>query len=144
MTETTIRELETDAEWREAFPVMAQLRPHLDEAAYLEYVAAMHEDGYRLFALSADDEIVSVAGVVIRLNMYDGRHLWVHDLVTDADHRSAGHGLELLTFLKDWAAQQDCERIALSSGVQREDAHRFYEERADMDRASYVYKDSLD
>ena len=140
MTESTIHELTTEEAWREAFPVMAQLRTHLTEDAYLEYLREMTADGYHLFALSVDDAIVSLAGIGVQLNMYYGRHVWVYELVTDADHRSAGHGAELLSFVETWAAENGCELVALSSGLEREAAHRFYEERAGMERASYVFK----
>lgn len=143
MTESKVHELTTEDEWEDAYPVMVQLRTHLDRDTYLASLRAMADDGYRLFAVSTEDGIVSLAGLVIRVNMYYGRHVWVHELVTDADHRSEGHGLELLSFVEDWAREHDCELVALSSGLQREDAHRFYEERADMDRASYVYKQPL-
>lgn len=144
MGEREIRELATEAEWLDAFPVMNQLRTHLDDETYLEYVREMADDGYRLFAASVDGDVVSVAGVVVRLNMYDGRHVWVNDLVTDADRRSEGHGLALLSFVEDWARERGCENVVLSSGLQRTDAHRFYEERAGMERASYVYKQRLE
>lgn len=138
-----IRELETVREWRDAFPLMRELRTHLDEEAYLAYLREMTADGYRLFAGSVDDEIVALAGAGVEVNMYDGRHLWVYELVTDPGHRSEGYGGELLSFLETWARGQDCETIALSSGLQRTAAHRFYEERADMERASYVFRRSL-
>ena len=143
MTESTITELTSEDEWLDAYPVMAQLRTHLDEDSYLAYLREMDEDGYHLFALRTDEGIVSLAGLVIRLNMYYGRHVWVHELVTDEDHRSEGYGLELLSFVEDWAEEHECELVALSSGLQRDDAHRFYEERAEMEPASYVFKQSL-
>ena len=143
MTEPTINELTSEDEWLDAYPVMVQLRTHLDKESYLTYLREMAEDGYRLFALTSDDGIVSVAGLVVRVNMYYGRHVWVHELVTDADHRSEGYGLELLSFVKDWAEEHGCELVALSSGLQRDDAHRFYEERAGMEPASYVFKQSV-
>ncbi|ELZ09186.1 MULTISPECIES: GNAT family N-acetyltransferase [Natrialba] len=143
MAKTKVHELETEAEWLGAFPVMSQLRTHLNEDSYLDYLREMTDDGYRLFAVSVDDEIVSLAGVGIQVNMYYGRHVWVYELVTDADHRSKGHGMKLLSFIEDWAEERNCELVALSSGLQREDAHRFYEERAGMERASYVYKQPL-
>jgi GNAT superfamily N-acetyltransferase len=141
---TQIRELVTEAEWIEAFPVVSQLRNHLDEAAYLDYLERMTANGYRLFGLFADGDLAAVAGVDILTNMYYGRHLWVFDLVTDADHRSKGFGERLLRYLEGWAADRGCEKIALSSGLQRDAAHRFYEERADMDRVSYVFTTDLD
>jgi GNAT superfamily N-acetyltransferase len=141
---TQIRELVTEAEWLDAFPVVSQLRTHLDQAEYLEYIERMTANGYRLFGLFADGELVAVAGVDILTNMYYGRHLWVFDLVTDADHRSKGFGERLLRYLEGWAEDRGYEKIALSSGLQRDAAHRFYEERADMDRVSYVFTTDLD
>ena len=144
MTDREFRELSTEAEWREAYPVMVQLRTHLDEASFLDYVREMADDGYRLFAAVVDDEVVSVAGVTTLLNMYDGRHAYVYDLVTDADRRSEGHGLALLSFVEDWARERGYDNVVLTSGLQRTDAHRFYEERAEMERASYVYRQPLE
>ncbi|WP_129114240.1 GNAT family N-acetyltransferase [Halegenticoccus tardaugens] len=149
MTETEIRELKTEPEWRAAFPVMRQLRTHLDADEFVSLVRGMRGDGYRLFALAAegddagDREVVALVGVGISTNMYHGRHAWVYELVTDADHRSKGYGGRLLSFVEEWAAKEGCERLALSSGLQRADAHRFYEERAEMDRASYVFTKPL-
>jgi GNAT superfamily N-acetyltransferase len=144
MTHRRIHELTTEAEWLDACPVMVQLRTHLDEDDYLDYMREMTADGYRLFAASVDGEVVALAGVGVEVNMYDGRHAWVYDLVTDADRRSEGHGLALLSFVDEWAAGNGCDLVALSSGIEREDAHRFYENRAGMERTSYVYKRTLD
>jgi GNAT superfamily N-acetyltransferase len=144
MSDVEIRELESRAEWVEAFPIMRQLRTHLDEDKYLAYLEQMTADGYRLFGLFAGDELAALAGVNIMTNMYYGRHLWVFELVTDADHRSRGFGKQLFDHLVEWATAQGCEKVALSSGVQRERAHGFYEDHVEMDRASYVYTLDLD
>ena len=144
MSEPEIVELDSSAEWREAFPVMQQLRTHLNEETFVEYVAEMQADGYRLFALRVVEDIVALAGVRLATNMYYGRHLWVDELVTDEAHRSEGYGARLLSFLENWAAERECELLALSSGLQRTDAHRFYEETAGMDQVSYIYSQSLD
>lgn len=144
MTDPSIVELETPDEWRDVFPVMVQLRPHLDEDQFVEYVTRMREEEYRLFALQRAGETVALTGVRTATNMYYGYHCFVDELVTDEAHRSQGHGLTLLRFLEEWAAERGCETLALSSGLQRTDAHRFYEEKAAMDRVSYVYTQSLD
>ncbi len=144
MSEPTIRELSSEEEWLDAFPVMKQLRTHLDEGTYLRYLEEMTADGYRLFGLFSDGEPAALAGIGIETNMYYGRHLWVYELVTDSTHRSKGFGERLFEYLSDWAEEKGCERIALSSGLRREDAHRFYEERAGMERASYVFTLGLD
>jgi len=144
MSDVEIRELESKREWLDAFPLVKQLRTHLDEAQYLEYLEQMTADGYRLFGLFADGDLAALAGADILTNMYYGRHLWVFELVTDPDHRSKGFGRQLFEHLVGWAEDRGCERIALSSGLQRERAHRFYEDHVEMDRASYVFTRELD
>ena len=139
MSEPTIRELDTRDEWRDAFPVMKQLRTHLDEGAYLQYLDEMTANGYRLFGLFSEGELAALAGVGIETNMYYGRHLWVYELVTDSAHRSKGFGERLVRYLREWAEKRGCEKLALSSGLQRTDAHRFYEDRIGMEKASYVF-----
>ncbi|MFC7058232.1 hypothetical protein [Halovenus salina] len=80
MSDVTIRELESQAEWIDAFPLMKQLRTHLDENQYLDYLEQMSADGYRLFGLFSGDELAALAGVDILTNMYYGRHLWVFEV----------------------------------------------------------------
>ncbi len=139
-----IRELTTEPEYRTAFPVIRQLRDHLSESAYLEHLEAMRSEGYRLFALYVEDAIVSVAGVAVRTNFYNGRHLFVYDLVTREAHRSEGHGARLMQFVESWARDHGCEALSLESGLWREDAHRFYDEELNMEKYCYTFKKELD
>jgi len=37
-----------------------------------------------------------------------------------------GYGAELLEYVHNWAADNDCVAVELESGLWREDAHRFY------------------
>lgn len=143
MVDASIVELETEEEWLQGLPVLKQLRTHLTETSLLNYRTKMQVEGYRLFAATVADELVSLAGVIIRTNFYDGRHVYVYDLITDAEHRSRGHGLHLLEFVTEWGRDNDCETVTLASGLERTDAHRFYEERTGMDRSDYVFKKSI-
>ena len=139
----TIVELRTEAEWREAFPVMRELRMHLDETGFLALLAVMMPAGYRLLAAREGDRIVAVAGIAVRTSLHHGRHVWVYDLVTTADARSRGYGRALLSAIEDLGRHEDCETIALSSGLQRTDAHRFYEKHMGYERASYSFRKAL-
>ena len=123
-----VRRVETDAERAEVFPVLAELRSHLDREEFEVLYAEMAAEGYRLFAgYDDDDEVVAVAGVTVSTNFYLGKHAYVYDLVTTADRRSEGHGRRLLEFVHEWAADRGCAAVELESGLWREDAHRFYE-----------------
>jgi len=86
----------------------------------------MAEEGYQLFAGYVNDEPIAVAGVTISTNFYLGRHAYVYDLVVDENNRSKGYGAELLEYVHNWAADNDCVAVELESGLWREDAHRFY------------------
>lgn len=144
MAPNEITELTTADELRAAFSIVRQLRDHLTRDQYDEYLDEMRESGYRLFAVFEEGNIVAVAGVVIRTNFYNGRHLFVCDLVTDKNHRSEGYGERLMQFLTQWARDRDCESLTLESGLWRDNAHRFYQERLDMDRYCYTFKKQLD
>jgi GNAT superfamily N-acetyltransferase len=139
-----VRELTTDDEFVEAFPVMNELRTDLmNVEEYRKTLDAMRTGGYRLFAAVDGDRYVALAGVAIRTNFYYGRFLYVYDLITSESERSKGHGKLLLDHLEQLARADGCQTIALSSGVQRKDAHRFYEEKMGYDRPSYVFKKEL-
>ncbi|AGK52862.1 GNAT family N-acetyltransferase [Bacillus sp. 1NLA3E] len=144
MNTLTIKELQSRNEIIEAFPIMKQLRTHLDESSYLELVIdAQEKDRYKIFALLDDDEIVAVTGFKPMITLYYGRFVWVCDLVTNANKRSKGYGEKLLTYVHEWAKENNYESVALSSGLQRTDAHHFYEDRMNYDKVSYVFKASL-
>ena len=139
-----IKELKSRKEIIEAFPIMKQLRTHLDESTYLELVmAAQENDRYKMFALLDGNEIVAVTGFKPMITLSSGRFIWICDLVTDTNIRSKGYGEKLLTFVHEWAKENNYESVSLSSRLHRTDAHRFYEDKMKYAKASYVFKTSL-
>lgn len=138
-----IQELNSEQEWLQAYPVMNQLRTHLDEPTYIETLREMKSQGYRLFAFIEEGNVRAVTGIIPLTSLYYGRYIWVHDLVTDTQERSKGFGDKLLSFIQQWAKAEGFDVVALSSGLQRQDAHRFYEEKMDFDKTSFVFKKNL-
>jgi GNAT superfamily N-acetyltransferase len=135
-----IKELQTKQEILDAFPVMKHLRTHLDEHSYLELVnEARQKEGYRLFALYKDEKIVAATGFMPMITLYNGRFIWVCDLVTEPSERSKGYGEKLLSFVHQWSEENGYKIVSLSSGVQRVKAHRFYEEKMGYDKVSYIF-----
>lgn len=117
---------ETDDEIRSCFPVMSELRPHLEAESFVSTVREMEEEGYRLASLTVDGRVVCVAGFRFETRLWCGRILYVDDLVTTAAERSRGYGEAVLDWLKEAARAAGCAELHLDSGVQRTDAHRFY------------------
>jgi GNAT superfamily N-acetyltransferase len=141
MKDYKIVELLTDADLIDGFPVMKQLRSHLEEQAYLDIVKeARQMEGYRQFALHENESIVAVIGFQPMITLYYGKYIWICDLVTDSSVRSKGYGEELLSFVQDLVRDEGYQTVALSSGLQREEAHRFYEDKMGYDKVSFVFK----
>lgn len=138
-----IVELESVSELRQAFPLIQQLRPYLDEERYFDLLADMIPEGYRMFAARQGEALLAVAGILVTANLYHGRHVWVSDLVTDESVRSRGVGTRLLAYIESFARERGCNRVSLASGFPRTEAHRFYEERMGYERVSYIFTKQL-
>jgi len=117
----------TDAEITACYPAMRDLRPHIAEDQFLSRVRSQETSGYRLAFAQAPDGVVAVAGFRLCENLAWGRFLYVDDLVTLPIHRSKGYGAGLLSWLMEYAAKEGCLQLHLDSGIQRKEAHRFYE-----------------
>lgn len=128
MDQESIRVAHSSAEIDGCYPVMSQLRPSYSPESFRARVREQQARGYVLAFLEHGTRVVAVAGYQIRETLIDGRFLHVDDLVTDEDHRSRGYGAKLLMWLRKEAQAHGCRSLQLDSGVQRSDAHRFYEQ----------------
>jgi len=108
-----------------AEPVHRQLRDKLP-ADYRGRLTEIFATGGRLVLTVEGDRVLGLALWRVVDNTYEGRRLYVDDLVTDAACRSRGVGHGLLAWLEMTAGRLGCAVLALDSGVQRGDAHRFY------------------
>jgi GNAT superfamily N-acetyltransferase len=115
-----------EQEWlSRAEPVHRQLRDGLP-ADYAGRLRAVFANGGRMSVATEAQAVRGVAVWRVIENTYEGRRLYVDDLVTDAAHRSRGIGRALLRHLEQHARNMQCNVLALDSGTQRTDAHRFY------------------
>ena len=122
-----IRNAESPAEIMQCFPIVTELRPHLSRDDFPSLVRRLSEStGFRL-AYVSDPEIKAVAGYRMAEWMYSGKYLEIEDLITTGAERSKGYGSALFQWLVVQAERNRCKQLRLVSGVQRSDAHRFYE-----------------
>ncbi len=129
---------ETEEQIRLCYPVVHQLRTHLSESDFVRQVREQQGVGYQLAYLAISGRPVAVAGFRLTQCLAWGRFLYVDDLVTLASQRSRGHGAELLRWLQARARAAGCSQLHLDSGVEKRDAHRFYE-REGMEKSSFHY-----
>lgn len=116
----------TEQELNEAGRVLLQLRTGFELEELLQQVREQQQEGYQLAIAVLDEQVIGVAGFVINRKLAWGKHIYVDDLVTHADHRSTGAGKALMNWLRAYGREQGCEQLHLDSGVQRFGAHRFY------------------
>ncbi len=57
---------------------------------------------------------------------FSGRELYCDDLVTDEGARSQGAGKMMIAYMERLARERRCDVLALDSGTQRPQAHKFY------------------
>ena len=119
--EMSLKELDT------IYEVLVQLRVELSFKEFDDLVYDMREMNYKMIGLFERDKLITYAGVAVQTNFYHKRHLYVFDLVTDEEYRLKNYGYEMLDYLEVYAKTAMCENIVLSSGLQRENAHKFYE-----------------
>ena len=129
---------QSDVEIAACFDVMVQLRPHLRREEFIARIQAQQARGYQLAYRRMGSKVVAAAGFRLLENLAWGRFLYIDDLVTDAAHRSQGHGDALMNWLLAHARAAGCAELHLDSGVQRFGAHRFYLARR-MDITSHYF-----
>ena len=120
----TVRELRTDTEIRDAFPLMAELRDRIAQETFLGEVRHQQAQGYELIGGFVDARLVVLAGVRRTHTLSRGEHLFVDDLVTAAGEQGHGYGTALLRWLGERAHAEGLGRIHLDA---RATATGFYE-----------------
>jgi GNAT superfamily N-acetyltransferase len=115
-----------DDEIRNCYPVMAELRSHVEAEEFLVRVKRQSESGGYKLACLTDGEVKAVAGFRISEGLAWGRFLYLDDLVAKGVDRSKGYGGTLFDWLVEYARAEGCDELHLNSRVQRFAAHRFY------------------
>src|SRR5262249_9079084 len=99
---------------------MHELRPHLKDAAEMvSRVRLQQKEGYVLaYSTGPDGKPAGCMGFRRQNRLVHGKVIYVDDLVTLADQRSAGHGKALLAWLEDLARKEGYGAVDLDSGTQ--------------------------
>ena len=122
--------------------VLKQLRTELTYKEFEDLIYDMRHMDYKMLGIMDGEVLITYAGVAVQTNLYHKRHLFVFDLVTDERYRSKKYGKMMLDYLVDYAKVGMCENIVLSSGFEKENAHRFYEVNG-FDKKSFIFKKSV-
>jgi len=128
--EMTLKELYT------VYDVVKQLRIELTYQEFEDLIYDMRYMEYKMFGILEQGELICYGGVAVQTNLYHKRHLYIFDLITDEKYRSKGYGKMMLEYLHDYAKTAACENLVLSSGLQKQKAHSFYEKSGFLKKSS--------
>ena len=80
-----------------------------------------------MWVAEVSGRVVGLAGVFVHLALeYDGNYGRLLGLVVDEPFRGQGIGQKLLDQTERWLRERGVNRLTLTSGKQRTEAHKFY------------------
>ena len=99
---------------------------HEAEAVFRKLVA---REGHCIYVAETDGEIVGTFAVIFLGGLaHAGRDSCVvEDVVVEPRRQGSGIGREMMQFAMRACSERGCYKLVLSSHLQRERAHRFYE-----------------
>ena len=101
------------------------------------------KNSYNIVAVK-DSKIVGVLTSDIQIKLRrERRQCYIEDLIVDEEYRKQGVGKALLQNVVNFAKNNNCEVIKLSSYINNERAHKFYEDN-NFVKKSYEFKQNLD
>jgi PhnO protein len=97
---------------------------------------------YYIVAVS-NGKIIGLLTSEIQIKLHKAKkQSFIEDLIVDKDYRNNGIGKKLLQNAIEYAKKQECEVIELTSYLQNNNAHRFYENNGFV-KHSYKFKKYL-
>lgn len=115
-----------ELEWlKQSEAVHRQLRPTLP-VDYVGRMRVVFGSGAEMASCVRDEKVCGITVFRIIEKTYSGRELYCDDLITDETLRSTGVGHALVGYMEKIANERNCDCLALDSGTQRLQAHKFY------------------
>lgn len=117
-------------------PILSQLLGQLGYPASVPEIPgrlqalANHSTAAAFVATNRFAEVVGLITVHILPSIHDNDPVaWLTTLVVLEDARGAGVGSALVLHVEQWAAENGARRLSVTSGIQRQATHEFYEKR---------------
>lgn len=123
--------------------LVRQLSPNADpfDLAHLKRMVA--SESIRLFVATSADKIVGMLTLIVA-PVPSGWHGYIEDVIVDAAHRNKGHAARLVDAALDSAARTGTQHVDLTSNPEREVARTLYQRLGFEERATTVYRYTIE
>lgn len=121
-----IKTATTEEDILKCWDVIFVLRPHLIKEEFVSTVKEMFTEGYQLAYIEENGKAASAIGFRYLQYLYNGKHIYIDDLVSLPETRGKGYAGMLLDHVADIARSKGYKCVTLDSGHQRHTAHRLY------------------
>ncbi len=103
-----------------AYDVVKQLRVELSYMEFEDLIYDMRHIEYKMFGIVDRDILITYTGVAIQTNLYDKRHLYVFDLVTDEKYRGMGYTDMMIEYLNDYSKTSMCQKVVFNNTIEED------------------------
>ncbi len=131
---STIVRLATAADQRSLFGLYSQLHPGdlpwpSEAQAADAFSKVLGHEGTTVLICEVDGNAVSTCMLVVCPNLTRAGRPFaiIENVVTHRDHRKSGYGRRILQHAFEFARQQGCYKVTLTTGRRNEETLRFYE-----------------
>lgn len=101
------------------------------------------EDDFAFFLFDEGEVRGFCHGTFFNTFWHSGKSCYLSSIISNEEDRGKGYGLKLMDHTKELALAQGCKAIFLDTGMQREEAHRFYEIYG-FEKCAFCYQLKLD
>lgn len=123
----TIKFIKNAEDIARCYSAFLELRPHLpSEQAFVDHVLVQQQQGYQVYGIEEEGEIVACIGLRFFTMLAWGKVLYIDDLITKASTRGKGYGNKLMKYAINLAREVGCQQVHLDTGYTRHAAHRVY------------------
>lgn len=138
-----IRECQTN-DVEAVYHLICQLKnKHMDYDRFVKAFESKIENNHVKYFVAVEEEIIGFISIVIDYQLHhENQVATVEELIVNSNNRNQGIGKILLDRAIQYAKENNCEVIELTSSMSRIDAHRFYEKNG-FTKGSYKFKMTL-
>lgn len=127
------------------FQLLVQLWPEKKKTNNLKqaFEQSLQLENQVCLVAKEDKKIIGFVSLAITIRLWTEGHIGhINEFVVDEIYREKGVGTELLAQITKIAEEKGCKKIELDSGVHREKAHKFYENKG-FKKRGYVFSMDL-